>query len=148
MSTSYSTLGEDLYNFVLSMNISGINAEWSSWARTFNRPPKSDEMDDYPCFAVVPTRDEQQILDNYSDDDLITYSVFMFVRFYEASIPEADIRALVDRVRTALRTERRSQTPLGDPYTLSFAGEWGGDENQVERFYRLDVTARIAEDIT
>jgi len=63
-------------------------------------------------------------------------------------VAEDEIRALVDLVRNELAKERRKDAPLGGSYTLTFNGEWGGDETQTERFYRLDVTARFAEEIT
>ncbi len=144
--SAYVNFGQALYAFVLALNISTIIPE--GWAYTFNRPPKSDELPEYPCFAVVPTRDEQAILDNVSDDVSLTYSVYIFFSFWDAGVAEGEIRALVDLVRNQLAKERRKKAPLGGSYTLTFNGEWGGDETQTERFYRLDVTARFAEEIT
>jgi hypothetical protein len=63
-------------------------------------------------------------------------------------VAEENIRDLVDLIRTELAKERRAENPLGGSYSLSFTGEWGGDETQTERIYRLDVTARFNELIT
>jgi hypothetical protein len=143
--SAYHDFGEALYAFVEALDISDVDPV--GWAYTFNRLPKSDEMDAYPSFAVVPARDTQEILDSITDDVAITYSVYLFVRYWDANVPEADIRELADLVRTALAQERRKPEPLGGSYTLAYAGEWGYDPDQVQRYYRLDVTARFSEDI-
>lgn len=144
--SAYVTFGQALYDFVLALDISTVIPE--GWAYTFNRPPKSDERPEYPCFAVIPTRDDQQVADNVSDDVSLTYSVYIFFSYWDAGVAEDEIRELVDLVRTELAKERRKEEPLGGSYTLGFTGEWGGDETQTERFYRLDVTARFNEYIT
>lgn len=144
--TTYSTFGDALYAFMAAINITSVDA--GGWAYTFNRLPKADEMDDYPALAVVPARDLREPLDNITDEVTLTYSVYIFVRYMEASVPEADIRDLADLVSTQLSKERRKSAPLGGAYAISFAGEWGFDPDQVQRFYRIDVTARFSEDIT
>ena len=146
MSSAYVQFGDDLYDFMDGLTITSIIA--GGWGEKSNRPFKSDERPTYPAFSVSPTRDEQQIADNMSDEVFVTYSVYIFFSYWDSSEAEADIRELVDFVRTELAKERRKEAPLGGAYTLSFAGEWGGDETQTERFYRLDVTARFNELIT
>jgi hypothetical protein len=142
---SWVSFGEDLYAFMDALDITSVVPE--GWAYKFNRPPKSDERPEYPVFAVVPARDDIGPLDNITDDVTLTYSVYIFFSYWDAGVAEEEIRALVDLVRTELAKERRSTTPLGGSYTLSFTGEWGGDETQTERYYRLDVTARCAADL-
>lgn len=144
MSTTYSDLGQALFDFVAAIDITSV--EPAGWAHQLNRPVKSDELDDYPAFAVMPKRDTNESLASRTDDDTITYSVFLYASFRDATNAEEDIRALVDLVRTAFRNERLDPQTFGESYTFTFAGEWGGDETQGERFYRLDVTAHIAED--
>lgn len=143
--SAYVDFGTALYGFMSNMDITSVVAD--GWAYTFNRPAKSDERPEYPTLEVMPLRDAPEALDNFTDDDVITYSVFISFSWWEATTNEESIRELVDLVRSELRKERRKVNPLGGSYTLSFSGEWGGNEGQTERFYRLDVTARIAEDI-
>jgi hypothetical protein len=128
--------------------LSITSVEPAGWGDRFNRLPKQNEIDQYPAFAIVPARDTQEDLDNWTDDDRVTYSVYILMHYHEGSDAEETTRALVDLVRTALRKERRSVTPLGNAaYSLSIAGEWGFDVEQGERFYRLDVTAKVAESL-
>lgn len=144
MSTTYVSLGAALYNFMNTLVITSVDP--GGWGDKFNRPPKQDEIDQYPAFAVVPQRDTQEDLDNTSDDDRVTYSIFLFHGYYEGSQSEEMLRSLADLVRTALRKERAKPNPLGNAaYSLAIAGEWGFDVEQGERFYRIDVTAKVAE---
>jgi hypothetical protein len=141
--SAYVEYGQDLYDFMDVLDITAVIPD--GWGAKFNRPPKSDERPEYPAFAVVPTRDDQEIADNMSDEVSLTYSVYIFFSYWDSGEAESNIRSLVDLVRNELAKERRKEEPLGGSYTLGFSGEWGGDETQTERFYRLDVTARFNE---
>ena len=147
MSETYTDIGDAIYDFIGDLDLSAVLGVDEGWASSFNRPPKSNEIL-YPGYAVFPVRDQQETLDQITDDDAVTYAVYIFFHYWEATDTEGQIRAIVDIVRSALRSERINPTPLDNScYIVGFAGEWGGDETQGERFYRLEVTCKIAEDL-
>lgn len=134
-----------LYSFMDTLDITSVVAD--GWAYKFDRLPKSDEMDDYPSFAIVPVRDEREIADNITDSVSVTFSVYVFVRYWDATDAEYDVVDLADLISDALSQERRKEAPLGGFYAISFFGDWGYDPDQVQRYYRLEVTARYDQDI-
>jgi hypothetical protein len=151
---SYSTIGEAIYAYMEELDISPALPEPeegdpdSGWGDKLNRPPKSDELHVYPAFVVMPARDTQELGDTETDFDSVTYSVYTIFSFYDATMSEEQIRGVVDIVRTKFRELRYDPSPLlAAAYNLSFAGEWGGTQEQGERWYRLDVTVNIHESL-
>ena len=145
MSTTYTTIGQALYDLVNGLTITGIYA--SGWGTKANYPLKA--VTSYPAFSVTPALDAEDDMDTISDLATVTYWVILYDSFENAATSEAKLRALVDLVRTELRKQKRSSTPLGGAaITLgTLTGEWGADVEEGLRFYRLSVTAKVDESL-
>lgn len=142
MSQTYQNIGQALYAFMQAIDITPVAG--STWAQTFNYPPKT--ISAYPAFVVAPAEDVVEVLDADYDDDTITYWVQIYDTYYDASEAEDRLRKIVDLVRTAIRRERASEAPLGNTaYGLRLSGTWGADFDHGERFYRLQVQVRVAQ---
>lgn len=151
MIASYSVIGDALYDFCKDIDITAIYED--GWAKTFDRPFMPDEVTagDYPVLMVVPAEDEAATLDSHTDDDRIVY----WVRVYDSAQVslmdgEADIRALADLVRNAIRAERGKAQPFAVTnavtYDLQISGSWGWDVERSERFYQVTVSTKVAQD--
>lgn len=141
MSETYSAIGQALYTFMGSISIDPL-----TWKVKLNRPPKSNELVSYPSYVVVPARDGQETGDTDTDFDSVTYSVFIILSSELADDSESKIRTIVDSVRSKFRELRHDPTPLHrSAYNVSFVGEWGGEAEQGERWYRLDITVFVHE---
>jgi hypothetical protein len=149
MSDTYAVIGQAVFDYVSAIDISAAfpnDAPSTIWGTKLNRPPKADELNLYPAFAVSPRYDSQETGDTDTDFDAITYSVFFIVSNREATAAEVQLRKIVDIVRSEFRTLRDDPDPLHEAaYDIRFAGEWGGNPDQGERWYRLDVTVFVHE---
>lgn len=150
MSSAYTDFGNDLYAYLRGINITAIEPD--GWANTFNRPFEPEEVTagGYPTLMVVPARDQTATLDSRTDSDTVTFWAFVYYSVHDVVLgSEEKLRQLVDLVRTKLRIERIAIQALGgdDTYDIRFSGEWGWDNERGERFYRLEVTASIADTI-
>ncbi len=98
---------------------------------------------------MVPAEDTEDPLDAISDDDRVTYWVFIYANYVDASDGEAQIRRIVDRVRTEVRKQKRSFAPFGGgAYALSrISGAWGGNVDEGERFYRLAIEVKADQSL-
>jgi hypothetical protein len=149
LSTAYHDFGNDLYDYLAAIDITGVDL--NGWAHTFNRPFEPDEVTagGYPTLMVVPARDQGMTIDSYTDADTITYWAYIYypVRDVMLDDAEAKLRQLVDLVRSKLRHERIASSTLGgeETYDIQIQGEWGYDTERGERFYRLEVTAHITD---
>src|SRR5665811_773508 len=155
MSTTYSTIGQAIYDFMDSIDISAATPEnWEpgenlTWGDKLNRPPKANELNVYPAFLVMPSGDTQETGDSRTDLDAVTYSVFVVFSYAEATYAEDTLRHVADIVRTAFRALRLDPSQLmNSAYHISFTGEWGGTVDQGERYYKLNITTQITEDIS
>jgi hypothetical protein len=148
MTDTYTTIGRNLYEFMDALDISAVLAEpQTTWGVKLNRLPKSDEINVYPAFAVTPARDlPPDTGDNVTDFDAIAYSVFVVVSAHGGDAAETQLRTLEDLVRSAFRQFRQDPLPLHPrAYNASFSGEWGGNADQGERWYRIDITTQVYE---
>ncbi len=143
MTSTYTEVGRSLYDFMSDLDIESVIGE--TWAQKFNGPPK--QIEDYPAFTVVPAEDTEDTLDSDFDEDVVTFWIFVYDTYVDASDSEDRMRSLVDMVRSAIRLERAKPAPLGDGnYRLSNRGSWGANIEEGERFYRLEVEVRVAQD--
>lgn len=151
MSRTYETVGQAIYNFVDAIDITAAKpVDWFDdtlvWGDKLNRPPKSNELNVYPAFVIVPAEDGQETGDTDVDFDSVTYSVFIITKFAEANMAEGLLRQVVDIVRTSFRALRADPSPLLEAaYDIRFRGEWGGVPDQGERYYKLNVTVFVHE---
>lgn len=150
MSTTYTTIGEAVYDFAAEINISSATPDGYDgdleWGDTLNRPPKANELNVYPALVVMPSGDSQETGDTNVDFDSVTYSVYVVFSYAEASFAEQTLRDVADIVRTQFRTLRADPEELhASAFDISFAGEWGGTLEQGERYYKLDVTVSVHE---
>lgn len=148
MSRAYQDFGNDLYVYLAGIDITAIEPD--GWAHTFNRPFEPEEVTagGYPTLMVVPARDQAATLDSRTDTDTVTFWAFLYYSVHDVVLDsEEKLRQLVDLVRSHIRSERIAINTLGgeDTYDIRFSGEWGWDNERSERFYRLEVTAEIAD---
>src|SRR4051812_38198246 len=111
MSTTYTTIGQALYDLFDGIDITAIYPD--GWALEANYPLKEPgQLATWPVFSVQPSEDAETDLDSIGDDDLITYHVFLYDTFEDSATTETRMRQLVDLTRTELRKQKRSSTPL------------------------------------
>ncbi len=148
MSTTYQTVGQAIFDLMNGIDVSAITGlPAPGWAETHNYPPK--QVRSYPSFAVVPAEDAEDPMDAITDDDRVTYWVYITASYQDSSDAEDQLRRLVDLVRTRVRQQKRSATPLGGgAYALGrLGGAWGANVDQGERFYRLSIEAKVDQSL-
>ena len=148
MSTTYTTIGQALYNLFAAIDITAIYP--AGWAIKANYPLKEPgRLTTWPVFSVVPIEDNETELDSRTDDDAITYEVYLFDTFEDSAVSEGRMRQLVDLCRGKLRLERISPTMLeGGAYTIeTMTGAWGFEIEPGLRYYRFRITAKKDEDL-
>jgi hypothetical protein len=109
----------------------------------------------YPGFCVIPVRNATQTLDSITEQAEYTFSILILTSFEDATDAEDTIVGIGDLVYdTMLNTIKSGQLELhlGDDVQYSFdgdvSGEWGFDADHGERFYRIDVTARVEKSVS
>ena len=148
MSTTFTTIGQALYDLFAAIDITAIYP--GGWATMANYPLKEPGQSTlWPAFSVTPVGDNETELDSRTNDDLITYEVYLFDTFENSATTEGKMRRLVDLCRTILRKEFIDATPLGDgAYTIeSIAGAWGFDVDAGMRYYRFTIQSKTDEDL-
>ncbi len=148
MSTTYTTIGQALYNLFAAIDITAIYP--GGWAIKANYPVKEPgRLTTWPVLSVVPVEDNETELDSRTDDDAITYEVYLFDTFEDSATTEGRMRQLVDLCRTRLRQERVSPTMLASAaYTIeTMTGAWGFEIEPGLRYYRFRITAKKDEDL-
>src|SRR4051812_31947715 len=98
MSTTYATISQAIYDLFSGINISSIYS--GGWALKANYPLKEPgQLTTWPVFSVTPVEDTEDDLDSITDDDTVTYHVFLYDTFEDAATTETKLRALVDLCR-------------------------------------------------
>ena len=144
MSTTYQSVGEAIYALIDAIVITSIFP--SGWREKHNWPPK--QIVAYPAFSVVPAEDVEEPLDAITDDDRVTYWVYLTDAYDDASDAEARLRRLVDLVRTEVRQSKRNPTVMGPAYALGrISGVWGANVEKGERFYRLSIEVKVDQSL-
>ncbi|MDP9469053.1 MAG: hypothetical protein M3Q71_00080 [Chloroflexota bacterium] len=144
MSTTYQSVGEAIYALINAIVITSVFP--GGWGERHNWPPK--QIVAYPAFSVVPAEDIEEPMDAITDDDRVTYWVYLTDRYDDASDAESRMRRLVDLVRTEVRRGKRNPTILGGAYALGrISGVWGANVEQGERFYRLSLEVRVDQSL-
>ena len=147
MSTTYTTIGQALYDLFAAIDITSIYP--AGWALKANYPVKEPgQLTTWPVYSVVPVEDNEVSLDSIGNDDTVSHDVYLYDTFENASVTEGRMRPLVDLCRTILRKEFRDQTPLGGgAYTIdTLSGAWGFDPELGIRYYRFKITSKTYED--
>src|SRR4051794_35878941 len=112
MSTTYTTIGQALYDLFASIDITAIYP--ASWALKANYPLKEPgQLTTWPVFSVRPDNDSEVDLDSIGNDDTITYWVDLYDSFEVSATTEANLRQLVDLCRTTVRQQMRQDSPFG-----------------------------------
>ena len=145
MSSTYTTIGAALYDLLNTLDITSIYP--GGWGQKANYPIK-ELYAPFPSFSVQPVEDSEVSLDNISNDHAVTYALYLYESFQDSATAEANMRRLVDLVRTQLRTQWLDTTPMntGAYAVTELAGGWGFDIDNGLRFYRFQITTKTSED--
>jgi len=146
MSTTYTTVGQNIYNYIDAISITAILA--TGWAKKANYPLKQLDNSQYPAFFVVPAEGHVEELDPIIGDHIVSYWVYLVDTFEDDSLIEDRLRQLVDAVQTQVVKLRRLPNTLhADCTDVEIKGTWGASQDEGERFYRLQLDVHVSESL-
>jgi hypothetical protein len=137
------SLRDALFDLVNEVDVE--EATGDEWQFAYKHPVK--QPDGYPGFCVHPARNQTRVIDSATNEGLYTFWVDLFYTFEDAAAGEDKLITLADVVYDTLLENLKSIEPLdgasfdGDPF-----GSWGSTQDMGERFYRIEVTARVLQE--
>jgi hypothetical protein len=142
---TFATLRDALFALVNEADIESVIGE--TWQFAYKHPVK--QPPGYPGFCVVPARNGPPVsVDSGTVEVPFTFWVFLFYSFEDGSLAEDRLIGMADVIYDTLLANLKGASPLENAaFDGHPSGEWGFDAEHGERFYRIEVTARVTKDI-